>query len=62
MASRVTERGHVATLYLAGPGQPVTRLSNANVEAQFADPEITHGILGLIGLRHFSSENRPSIV
>ena len=52
----------MATLYLAGPGQPITRLSDTNVEAQFADPQITHGILGLIGLRHFSSENRPSIL
>ena len=47
--------------YLAGPGQPITGLSDTDVEAKFADPKITHNILGLISLRHFSSENRPSI-
>ena len=48
-------------VYLAGPGQPITGLSDTDVEAKFADPKITHNILGLISLRHFSSENRPII-
>ena len=52
-------RSRVHGLYLASPGQPITGLSDTDVEAQFADPQIAHNILGLISLRHFSSENRP---
>ena len=34
--------------HLAGPGQPITRLANADVEAEFPDPQVPHGVLGLV--------------
>lgn len=37
--------------YLGGTGQPISGLTNANVQAQFADVQIAHHILGLVRLR-----------
>lgn len=37
--------------HLSGTGQPITGLSDANVQAQFADMQIAHHILRLVRLR-----------
>ncbi len=34
--------------HLGGPGQPVTRLADADVEAQLADAYLTHRVLRLV--------------
>lgn len=36
--------------HLSGTGQPISGLSDANVQAQLADVQIAHHILGLVGL------------
>lgn len=41
----------VVDTYLGGTGQPIAGLTNANVQAQFADVQIAHHILGLVRLR-----------
>lgn len=39
---------HIA--YLGGTGQPITRLSDADVQAQLPDVQVPHHILGLVAL------------
>merc|ERR1719471_2091667 len=34
--------------HLSGPGEPITRLADADVEAELPDPQVPHGVLGLI--------------
>ena len=50
--------------YLSGPGEPITRLADADVEAELPDPQVPHGVLGLIlsSLNHLDlSEIRSEI-
>merc|ERR1719462_842087 len=41
--------------HLASPGEPITRLANTDVEAEFSDPQVPHGVLSLVlaTLDHF---------
>lgn len=39
---------HIA--YLGGTGQPIARLSDADVQAQLPDVQVPHHILGLVAL------------
>ena len=39
-------------LYLAGPGQSVSRLPDTNVQTELTDLEIPHGVLCL-GISHY---------
>merc|ERR1740116_596627 len=41
--------------HLASPGEPITRLSNTDVHAEFPDPQVPHRVLSLIlaTLNHF---------
>ena len=34
--------------HLAGTGQPITRLSNTDVEAELPDSQVPHGVLSLV--------------
>merc|ERR1719462_750532 len=34
--------------HLSGPGEPITRLADADVEAELPDPQVPHGVLRLI--------------
>merc|ERR1719205_455909 len=34
--------------HLASPGEPITRLADTDVEAEFPDPQVPHGVLSLI--------------
>merc|ERR1719249_477411 len=34
--------------HLASPGEPITRLANTDVEAEFSDPQVPHGVLSLV--------------
>ena len=38
---------------LGGPGQPITTLTNANVDDELGNSDLPHDILGGGGLRHF---------
>ena len=34
--------------HLASPGEPITRLANTDVQAEFPDPQVPHGVLSLV--------------
>lgn len=40
--------GFSRNTHLGSSGKPVTRLTNANVQAQFADMQVTHNIFGWV--------------
>lgn len=47
-----THRSHNVSqaTYLSGTGQPISGLSDADVQAQLPDVQVTHHILRLVGL------------
>ena len=50
--------------HLSSPGEPITRLADADVEAELPDPQVPHGVLGLIlsSLNHLDlSEIRSEV-
>ena len=47
---------YVLFRHLAGPGESVTGLSNTDVQTEFPDLQIPHGVLALVA-SHIGSEN-----
>ena len=44
----VVLKNNIQFSYLSGPCKPVTRLTHADVQAEFLDPHLLHRVLGRV--------------